>query len=154
MNVKDFEFFKALQGSKKKTYIVVAVCIIAAVIAIVIICKYKDVKNLIIDKKANDKLVEEANQTIIVSDITLTQDQFDSYAKKLYRAMKGAGTNEAAIYEVYEQMNTRSDVKQLEKTFGIVNGESLQEWLYADLETDEIMHINSILSSKAINYKY
>ena len=106
------------------------------------------------DKAANQKLVDEANTTIKVEDISITQDQFHTYAQKLYKAMKGAGTDEKAIYEVFEAMNSRSDVQQLIKTFGVKDGENLAEWLYDDLSAGDIEHINAILATKSINYQF
>lgn len=144
----------AFQGGKKKMIIGIAVAILVLVIAIVIVFKYKDIKNLIIDKTANQKLVDEANTTIKVEDISITQDQFHTYAQKLYKAMKGAGTDEKAIYEVFEAMNSRSDVQQLIKTFGVKDGENLAEWLYDDLGAGDIEHINAILATKSINYQF
>lgn len=144
----------AFQGGKKKMIIGIAVAILVLVIAIVIVFKYKDIKNLIMDKAANQKLVDEANTTIKVEDISITQDQFHTYAQKLYKAMKGAGTDEKAIYEVFEAMNSRSDVQQLIKTFGVKDGENLAEWLYDDLSAGDIEHINAILATKSINYQF
>lgn len=144
----------AFQGGKKKMIIGIAVAILVLVIAIVIVFKYKDIKNLIMDKTANQKLVDEANTTIKVEDISITQDQFHTYAQKLYKAMKGAGTDEKAIYEVFEAMNSRSDVQQLIKTFGVKDGENLAEWLYDDLSAGDIEHINAILATKSINYQF
>ena len=144
----------AFQGGQKKMIIGIAVAILVPVIAIVIVFKYKDIKNLIMDKAANQKLVDEANTTIKVEDISITQDQFHTYAQKLYKAMKGAGTDEKAIYEVFEAMNSRSDVQQLIKTFGVKDGENLAEWLYDDLSAGDIEHINAILATKSINYQF
>lgn len=144
----------AFQGEKKKMIIGIAAAILVLVIAIVIVFKYKDIKNLILDKAANQKLVDEANTTIKVEDISITQDQFHTYAQKLYKAMKGAGTDEKAIYEVFEAMNSRSDVQQLIKTFGVKDGENLAEWLYDDLSAGDIEHINAILATKSINYQF
>lgn len=140
--------------TKTRTILIILVVIIALAIAGVIVWKCTDIKDLIIDKKANEKLINEANQTIEVSDITITQDQFETYSSKLYKAMKGWGTNEKAIYAVFQEMNSRSDVQQLIKTFGTKDGDTLREWLYDDLSEDEIAHINSILASKSINYKF
>lgn len=156
--MKDDKFGAALiaafSGQQKKLYIGIAIAIVVLVIVIVVVIKFKDIKNLIIDKEANQKLVDEANTTIIVEDISITQDQFHTYAEKLYKAMKGMGTDENAIYEVFKAMNSRSDVQQLIKTFGVKDGESLSEWLYDDLDSGDIEHINAILASKSINYKF
>ena len=153
---KDFNnmIATALANNKAKIYIGIAIAIVVIAIVIVIAVKFKDIKNLIVDKNANQKLIDEANTTIKVEDISFTQDQFHTFAGKLYKAMKGLGTDEDAIYEVFKAMNTRSDVQQLIKTFGVKDGEPLSEWLYDDLSTENIEHINAILASKSINYKF
>jgi len=142
------------KDEKAEKYAIIAVCVLVIVIAIIIYKKSKDWKSLIKDKNNEQELIDMANQNMIGSDITLTQEEFDSLCKRLYRAMKGRGTDEEAIWDVYERMNTRSDVLQLNKTYGTVEGETLKEWLYDDLTSDEIMHLNSILSNKGINYRY
>ena len=142
------------KDEKAKKYAIIAVCVLVIVIAIIIYKKSKDWKSLIKDKNNEQELIDMANKNMIGSDITLTQEEFDSLCKRLYRAMKGNGTDEEAIWDVYERMNTRSDVLQLNKTYGTVEGETLKEWLYDDLTSDEIMHLNSILANKGINYRY
>lgn len=143
-----------MKNDKAKLYIGIGVAVIVLVIVIIIIVKCTKVKDLINDKKANERLIDEANQTIVVEDISITQDQFNTFAAKLYKAMKGPGTNEQAIFNVFDEMNSRSDVQQLIKTFGTKDGMTLKEWLYDDLNENEIQHINSILASKSINYKF
>lgn len=143
-----------MKNDKAKLYIGIGVAVIVLVIVIIIIVKCTKVKDLINDKKANERLIDEANQTIVVEDISITQDQFNTFASKLYKAMKGPGTNEQAIFNVFDEMNSRSDVQQLIKTFGTKDGMTLKEWLYDDLNENDIQHINSILASKSINYKF
>lgn len=151
---KFLDLAKSVTSDKKKLAITIACCVVAVIIIVFIIYKYKDIKGMIVDKKADQKLVDEVNKSIVVEDITIPQDQFNVYAKKLYRAMKGNGTDEDAIYEVFNAMNSRSDVMQLIKTFGVVEEETLAEWLYDDLNSGEIMHLNSIMASKGINYQF
>ncbi len=148
-------FWSFLQNNRKARIIciVVAVCIVMA-IAGVVIAKTCNLKDLISNKKAEQKLIEEANKNIETSQLSYTQDQYNTYATRLYKAMKGIGTNEKAIYTVFEAMNTYSDVQQLVKTFGIKDGETLKEWLYGDLSNSELAHLNEILSSKSINYQF
>lgn len=145
---------KFLANPKIRMAVLIIVIVLALAVVAAVFWKITDIKELIVDRQANRRLIEEANQTIVAEDITITQDQFSTYAAKLYRAMKGPGTNEQAIYTVFEAMNTRSDVQQLVKTYGTKDGETLREWLYGDLSEDEIEHINAIFASKSINYKF
>lgn len=134
------------------TYSLIGFAIV--VIIILIISKFSSLKSLILDNKRNQDLIDEANQTINTEDITITQDQFSTYAGKLYKAFKGWGTDEDAVYAVFKEMNSRSDVQQLIKTFGIKDSKTLTEWMYDELSQTDIEHINAILASKSINYKF
>ena len=134
--------------------VIVAVIVIMLTIVGVIIYKCTAVSDLVADKAANDKLVAEANENIDTEKITLTQEQFNTLATKFYKAVKGMGTNETAVYDVFDTLQSRSDVLQLIKTFGIKDDMTLKEWLYDDMSNSEIAHINNILSSKSINYQF
>lgn len=154
MNIKDLEIIKSMQNNKGKTALWIACAILLVVVGIILVRKFKGLSGLISDKANEAKLIEEANKNMIGDDVTLTQEEFGNLAKRLYRAMKGRGTDEDAIWDVYERLSTRSDVLQLNKTFGIMEDETLAEWLYDDLEADEILHLNQILANKGINYQY
>lgn len=139
-----------------KTKIIVIAVITALIIAlgILIYKKLTKVSDNVIDAAANNKLIQEANKSIVVSDITIPQDQFDLYASKLYTSMKGPGTNEKAIYAVFEALTSRSDVMQLIKTYGLKDNMTLVEWINSELNAKELEHLNSILSSKSIQLQF
>lgn len=145
---------KGEMSSGAKTAIAITACIVGIIVFIFLWKKFKKYSGLVVDQVKEQELIDEANKTIEVSDLSYPQDQYTVYAEKLVAAMEGWGTDEDAIYDVYKAMNTRSDIKQLEKTFGMQDGESLQEWLYGDLNNSEITHLNSIISSKGIDYRY
>lgn len=102
----------------------------------------------------NNKLVAKANAEINAGEVTLTTAQVYSMADRLYRAMKGAGTDEDAIYSVFRSLRTRSDLMLLESTFGVRGGMSLSEWLTAELNQKERDVLNQILVSNGISYSY
>jgi len=139
------KFKELIADSKTRLYVTIAVVVIVLVIVVVLICTTGKVADKITDKTAEQQLIAEANANIVASEITLTQSQFETYADKLYRAMKGWGTNETAIFNTFEAMSTRSDIMQLIKTFGIKDSMNLKEWLYDDLSESDISRINSIL---------
>ena len=143
-----------LKKAQWKLYTALAVVVLIIVVVIIIIIRKKKKSQEAIDKEANDRILNEMNREIQSTDITLTQTQFNACASKLYVAMKGWGTNEGKIYAVFEEMNTRSDVLQLIKTFSIKDSQNLNEWLHNELNTKEIEHINEILSTKGINYSF
>lgn len=152
MNETIIAYFASMNKQKVITISVIAAIVIA--VAIFLIVKLKGgVKSIVNDDK-NNKLIDEINKEQNADDITLTQLQFNAYASSLKKALQGLGTDEKKIYNVFQQMNTRSDVLQLIKTFGVVDGENLNEWLNDDLSAKEIDKINQILAEKGINYKF
>lgn len=116
-----------------------------------------------IAKKLNSNNAEQdiidakkAGQTASYSSATYSQ-----LADKIYAAvMYTWGTDEQAIYDVFNKMNSNLDVALLIKAFGKRRVEfSTQELelgahLSNDLDSSEISKLNSILSSKGINYQF
>ncbi len=66
----------------------------------------------------------------------------------------GWGTDEEAIYEVFETVNSRSDILSLIKEFGVVDGHTLTEWLNNELNASERQHLQEIIAAKGINYQF
>lgn len=136
-----------------QTKLVITISAIVISIIIIVWAALK-IKNTLRDTIQNSKLVDEANKEIDANAVTLTQSQLLTLCDKLYRAMKGIGTNEQAIFEVFQAINSRSDLLMLIKIFGVRDGETLKQWLYSDLNNSEIQKINYIIESKGINYKF
>lgn len=125
--------------------------LLALVVIVLLFIKYRSkFKDLI----TNAKLVNSLETEIKTDDITFTQTQFNAFASTLYAAMDGAGTDEEKIYNVFRQMQSRSDVLQLIKVFGVKDGETLTEWINYDLSASEIDKINTILATNDINYSF
>ena len=141
-----------ISGTARK-YLIIGICVVVAMIIIAIIFKKFFVTKLH-DAVANKNLAAQLDEEITTENITISQQQFNGYASTLYSAMKGVGTNETRIYEVFEKMNTRSDVLQLIKTFGVKDSMTLNEWFMDDLSAKEINKINQILVSRQIDYKF
>ena len=108
------------------------------------------VKNKILE----GKLVDRANAEIKDGDVTLTPSELSNMADRLHAAMAGVGTDEEAVYAVFRQLRTRSDLMALVKAFGIRKGESLSQWLTSDLSRKEIEKVNAILINNRINYSF
>lgn len=116
-----------------------------------------------IAKKLNSSNAEQdiidakkAGQTASYSSATYSQ-----LADKIYAAvMYTWGTDEQAIYDVFNKMNSNLDVALLIKAFGKRRVEfstqdmELGAHLSNDLDSSEISKLNSILSSKGINYQF
>lgn len=105
-----------------------------------------------------------------------TESQFQTWVNVLVQSMTGCGTDEEAIYDVFEWMENEADLKYLIVAFGVqyyepcwlhspvesaiwqVNdkayGGDLPTWLGYDLTRGEIDKINSILRGKGINFQF
>lgn len=89
---------------------------------------------------------------------SLSTSSYYMYANQLYNAFRpymfGWGTDEDAIFNVFNQMNNTADVLQLIKTFGTKDGKTLDVWIRSELSHSEIRKLNSILSGKGISYAF
>ena len=132
----------------------IAIIVGAALILILSIWAIIAIKGKISDTVTNNKLVDEANKEIDSSKITLTQSQINTLVSKLYAAMDGWGTDEEAIFEAFNTINSYSDLQQLNKSFGVKEHMTLREWLTDELDNNDIKHINEILAAKNINYVF
>lgn len=99
----------------------------------------------------NAKLLNQYGKEINVSNLTYPTSQYDTFADSLYRAMKGLGTDDGAVRNIFNKMETRDDVLRLIKSFGSRENETLQEWLEGDGCTD---YVNKILQSKSIEFSF
>ena len=105
-------------------------------------------------EQAQKKLDELLDNEITAEAVTLKEATAKALADKLYEAMDGWGTDEAAIYEVMNEMNTRSDVVLLIKTFGVRDGKNLVQWITSELNAKDRAQVNNILATNNVNYKF
>ena len=128
--------------------------IVVCLIFIVVYWVVKKTKNV----TTNIKLTAEANAEIDATKLTMTPTQINNIVSKLksgfYSGLFGTTEDEAAIYEAYNMIGSRSDILSVEKEFGVYKDMTLKEHIYDLLDEDEIAHINEIISSKNIDYKY
>jgi len=64
------------------------------------------------------------------------------------------GTDEEAIYRVFNSLKNSADLLKLISAFGVRDDESLAAALRDDLDSEEMQKINQILSSKNIAYSF
>lgn len=83
------------------------------------------------------------------------------FADKINSAgVGGFGTDESAIYAVFEAMKNDLDVVKLVAAFGNRRMEftagwtGLGGWLRSELNTSEMSKVNSILAAKGISYRF
>lgn len=138
------------QDKRTKTLIILLVVVLTVVVGIILYKTFFKLK----DVKSSNDVIDRANAEIEKNSLTLTTAQLNTICEKLYKAMEGLGTDTEGVYAAFESASSRSDVLAIIGTFGVRDGESLEEWLYGDLSGSEIMHLNSILAAKNINYKF
>lgn len=143
----------------KNQLIFVGICTAIVIVVIVLLAVYwSKIKARIADRR----LERSFDEQIVVSEVTMTQQQASALADKLYSAMDGSGTNEQKIYSVFEQINSYSDLMMVMKAFGerksfggwFGSKSGLVEWINDDCSSDEIAKINAILASKNINFSF
>ena len=132
------------------TPIVLAGSILLIIIAVVVIIVVKRKKAT----KEQDDYIKDVEKQIDKSDLSYSNSEYTQMANKLYSAMKGIGTNENAIYDVFSQLETESDVRKLISTYGSKDGMTLQQWLIDDLSNRELQKVNDILAKNNINYSF
>jgi hypothetical protein len=105
---------------------------------------------------ADIRAAQKSGETASYSSATYSQ-----LADKIYSAvMYTWGTDEQAIYDVFNLMKNNIDVANLIKAFGkrrlefSTQDAELGAHLGNDLDSTEIAKINSILSSKGITYRF
>lgn len=151
--------------TKKRGWILPAV-LVGGGLAIYYAFKYKpreDQKNYL--QAAKNRLKELANQGIVTS---LATSQFASMVTQLVKAFAKCGTEEDIVYNVFKKLNNEADLIQLIIAYDIAKYDgcfegSLPSWnvhfvlsesIAADMNSSEISKINSILSSKRINFSF
>ena len=143
-----------INGTKAKT--IVWAIITTAVLCLVVwgVLKLTGITDKLKEKKNENKLNETINKDIDMNNVTLTTSEATGLCSKLYTAMKGWGTDEEAIYEVFSKVSSASDVLLLIKTFGIKDGKTLIEWITSELNSSERSKLNQILTTNNVNYTF
>lgn len=106
------------------------------------------------DANKQRDIANEVNNAITTSNVALSQVQLNTLADKIYKAVKGAGSDEKSIYDAMRTLQTKDDVLALIKTFSVRDSMTLREWLYDDLNNSEISKINDIFLSKGISFSF
>ena len=136
----------------KKKIIRIAIYVVVAIVTVWILWR---LGKKIYDKIQSNKNARGLEGSIVSSELTYDAPQYKSFAKTLYEAMKGLGTDEDKVAEVFKQMNSRSDVLMLKKEYGVIDGETLDEWIDDDFSAaGKEEYINKILRTKSIQYVF
>ncbi|HEX4851996.1 MAG TPA: hypothetical protein VFV08_14375 [Puia sp.] len=94
---------------------------------------------------------------------TIADNQMEGYAQQLVQAFNGCGTDEQTIYGVIAALANEADLDKLIAVYGAraydgcmwgTNNYSLSEAMTSELDGAEIAHVNEILASKGITYRF
>ena len=154
MTVDTESITKFFASQKAKTYIYIALALVAAAAIIWIVCELTGTTAKLKDKYAQKKLDELLENEISAPAVTLNEATAKALADKLYEAMDGWGTDESAIFEVMNEMKSRSDVLMLIRTFGVRDGKNLVQWITSELNAKDRAQVNNILATNNVNYKF
>jgi len=140
--------------SKIKIHKVIRIALLVVFLLIAFRYALPHLKKLIEElKKSKEKQhVEELEDAVNEEKLSYPIAQYGIWADTLYSAMKGLGTDEQAIYNVFGSMKTNNDVAQLVVSFGVRSDETLAQWLRSDLSETEMGMIRRILSERNITY--
>lgn len=130
------------------------IAIVVLIIFFVVWNRFGKSKQETEDANKERDIANEVNNAITTSNITLSQVQLNTLADKIYKAVKGSGTDETSIYDAMRTLQSKDDVLALIKTFGVRDSMTLREWLYDDLNNSEISKINDIFLSKGISFSF
>ena len=123
------------------------------VVIIAVIVGYRYLKKYL-KKRKNQAVLSELDKDINVSKLSYQLSYYGIWAKDLFNAMDGVGTNEQVIYDVMKKMQSKDDVLQIITAFGVEDEETLTQWIVSELSTDERATLNRLLSDKNINYQF
>lgn len=145
-----------MQLDKKQLikYGVIALIVIVILVVLIVLIK-KFGKN--ISNKLTEQQQERLNQyEIEEKELSVSPTEIQNLVTKLHTAfgMYGAATDEDAVYDVFETLETRSDVLALVNAFGVHKNHTLNEWMNKELSLQELDHVQQILSAKGIVYTF
>ena len=123
------------------------------VIIIALIVGYHYLKKYL-KKRKSKAILNELDKDINVSKLSYQLSYYGIWAKDLFNAMDGVGTNEQVIYDVFKKMQSKDDVLQIITAFGVEDDETLTQWIGSELGDAERATLNRLLTDKNINYQF
>ena len=141
----------------RRALVIGGALVVIVVLLIVFWSRIKSFVARIRNSLANDSVLNEW-QTSTGQYPTLSESEYVVLCSKLEAAAKGPGTDENAIYNVFNKMNNTADVLKLVSVYGTRDGQTLPEMIRAELSDswpfNEIKKLNKILSDKGIAYTF
>lgn len=129
-------------------------------IAIVIICValflWKKSGKLVKNKLTEAAQERQLNIEINENNVSLSDTEINNLVAKLKTAFGKYGwfTDEDAVYDAFEAVNTKDDVLALIRAFAVHEDHTLNEWMNEELSSSEMQHVQEILTAKGIVYQF
>ena len=147
---------KLVDDPKKILFIVIIIVIIIVVVWIFwgkIKTLFSNLGNKV---QQNAELNDYINQT--GETFTLSESEIRNLANKLEQAFYGNvfgwGTDENAVYEVFNRINNGADLRKLISVYGTRPDMTLNQAIVDELGRSELNKVNTILSNKGIDYAF
>lgn len=147
---------KLVDDPKKILFIVIIIVIIIVVVWIFwgkIKTLFSNLGNKV---QQNAELNDYINQT--GETFTLSDSEIRNLANKLEQAFYGnvfgLGTDENAVYEVFNRINNGADLRKLISVYGTRHDMTLNQAIVDELSSSELNKVNTILSNKGIDYAF
>lgn len=142
--------FNGKNGSMFRNVIYIGLIVTFLVIfTIVIVNKSKKNKK----DKEDERIIGQYENEVQPEKLTFSESEYNTMANGLFKAMDGIGTDEAAIYQVFQKLRTNSDVLKLQAAFGIRNDMDLFEYIRDDMNNNDIAKLNGYLAQHNISIR-
>ena len=149
---------KLIDNPKKALIIIIIVVIVAVMIWIFWGRLSRLVAQLTGKIQDNSELNSHITQTGEV--LSYSDNEYRKMANKLEEAfyggwLFGAGTDEDAVFAVFNRLNNKADVLKLVAVYGTdKNSRTLDQALQSELTNSELNRLNNILTNKGIYYQF
>lgn len=126
--------------------------IILTILVVVIILIINARKKAQHNQENQDKINQYENE-IIQDKVSYSDSEFLNFADKIDNAMGNwlQDDDENAVYNVFMQMKTNSDVLKLQTVFGTRHDKTLFEYIRSHFNEEEIKKVNDILQQRNIS---
>lgn len=148
---------KIFLDDPRRALVILGFLVVIIILMVIFWSKIKNAwQNFRLNRSQNTILNDYEDQTGETT--SLTNASYYQYANQLYNAFRphmfGWGTDEDAVYNVFNNMTNTADVLKLVQTFGVKDGKTLQAWIRSELSSSELRKLNGILSAKGIQYSF
>jgi len=122
-----------------------------------------ELKAFIANRKKNTNIIDELDEEVKKQKLTYPPSQYDNFASIIETACFDLGTDEQAIYQVFNRLKTNGDFLALAKEWGnptrrfyeyfVPMDLTLVQMLRYDMSDGECQVVNRILAKKGIKYR-